>query len=125
MEGHPDLLFVLLRNLVDNAIRYSPRGSSVQVHIAHTDDTASVAVSDEGPGIAPNERERIGRRFYRVLGTGESGSGLGLSIVRRIAEIHLAELRFEQGETGKGLRVIVEFRYVPQAGVAARENAAK
>jgi two-component system sensor histidine kinase QseC len=108
VEGHSDLLSVLLRNLVDNAIRYSPRGSSVNVDIARTGDAAIIAVTDEGPGIAPGERARIGQRFYRVLGTGQSGSGLGLSIVRRIAEIHSAQLRFQEGEKGKGLRVVVE-----------------
>jgi len=109
VEGFPDLLSVLLRNLVDNAIRYSPHGSSVSVDIARTGDTARISVSDQGPGIAPDERARIGQRFYRVLGTGETGSGLGLSIVRRIVEIHGARLAFEEGENGKGLQVMVEF----------------
>lgn len=109
MDGHPDLLSVLLRNLVDNAIRYSPQGSRVTVTAARAADGATIAVTDEGPGIVPDERARVGERFYRVLGTGQSGSGLGLSIVRRIAEIHCAQLRFQQGENGKGLRVVVHF----------------
>ena len=109
IEGHGDLLSVLLRNLVDNAIRYSPRGSTVSVDIERTHDTARVTVSDQGPGITPDDRARIGQRFYRVVGTGETGSGLGLSIARRIVEIHGAQLRFEGGENGKGLRVVIEF----------------
>jgi two-component system sensor histidine kinase QseC len=109
VEGLPDLLSVLLRNLVDNAVRYSPEGSGVNVQIVRTGDAASIAVSDEGPGIAPGERARIGQRFYRILGSGQSGSGLGLSIVQRIAEIHCAELRLDEGENGKGLRVVVRF----------------
>jgi len=109
VEGHPDLLSVLLRNLVDNAIRYTSRGSTVSVDIHQAGDNARVTVSDQGPGIAPGERTRIGQRFYRVTGTGETGSGLGISIVRRIVEIHGAQLNFEEGENGKGLRAVVDF----------------
>ena len=117
VEGHVDLLCVLLRNLVDNAIRYSPHGANVSVDIDRAGDNARVIVSDEGPGIAPDERARIGERFYRIAGTGQTGSGLGLSIVRRIVEIHRGHLRFEEGPKAKGLRVIVEF---PKADNARR-----
>jgi two-component system sensor histidine kinase QseC len=109
VEGHPDLLCVLLRNLLDNAIRYSPAGRQVNVEISRAGRTARISVADHGPGLAPEERARVGQRFYRVLGSGESGSGLGLSIVRRVAEIHFAEVIFGEGEQGKGLRVTVEF----------------
>jgi len=109
VDGHADLLCVLLRNLVDNAMRYSPHGSTVSVDIDRTGDNARLIVCDEGPGIAPDERARIGERFYRVTGTGETGSGLGLSIVQRIVEIHGAQLRFEEGANATGLRVTVEF----------------
>lgn len=109
VEGNRELLSVLLRNLVDNAVRYSQHGSSVKVDVLMAGERATVSVTDEGPGVAPEERARLGERFYRVLGTGESGSGLGLSIVRRIAELHSARPRFEEGDNGKGLRVIVEF----------------
>jgi signal transduction histidine kinase len=109
VEGHPDLLSVLLRNLMDNAIRYSPRGGIVSVDIERLGDDARVSVSDHGPGIAPQERTRIGQRFYRGVGTAETGSGLGLSIARRIAEIHDASLTFRQGDNGKGLRVLIDF----------------
>ena len=109
VDGHPDLLSVLLRNLVDNAIRYSPRQSTVSVDVDRAEENARVRVSDQGPGIPPDDRARIGQRFYRVVGTGETGSGLGLSIVRRISEIHGAQLRFEEGENARGLRVVIEF----------------
>jgi two-component system, OmpR family, sensor kinase len=107
--GYPDLVCVLLRNLVDNAVRYSPPGASVRVDVARVGDRVRLSVTDQGPGIPPEARTRVGQRFYRVLGTGQTGSGLGLSIVRRIAEIHAAALAFDEPEKGKGLRVTVTF----------------
>jgi len=115
VEGHRELLSVLLRNLVDNAVRYSPQGSTVNVDVLSSGEGATISVTDEGPGVAPEERTRLGQRFYRVLGTGQTGSGLGLSIARRIAEMHSARLRFEEGGNGKGLRVIVEFHRAARA----------
>jgi two-component system sensor histidine kinase QseC len=105
VSGHADLISILLRNLVDNAVRYSPDGATVRVAIAD----ARVTVTDEGPGIAPDLRVKLGQRFFRILGTGQSGSGLGLSIVRRIAQIHAAELVFDEPPHGRGLRVSVTF----------------
>ena len=109
VEGHRDLLSALLRNLVDNAVRYSPQGSGVHIDVVASGEGAAISVTDEGPGVPSDERTRLGQRFYRILGTGQSGSGLGLSIVRRIVEMHCAQLRFEEGDHGKGLRAIVEF----------------
>jgi two-component system sensor histidine kinase QseC len=109
-DGFPGLIAVLLRNLVDNAIRYCAAGGTVRVEVAKTGDTASVSVTDDGRGIPPQERTKVGQRFYRILGTDESGSGLGLSIVRRIAEIHGASVALGEGPDGKGLRVTVAFR---------------
>jgi two-component system sensor histidine kinase QseC len=73
-----------VRNLLDNAVRYSPRGSVVNVTL----DARSFTVRDNGPGIAPDALARIGERFYRPPGQTETGSGLGLSIVKRIAALH-------------------------------------
>jgi len=109
VTGHADLIAILLRNLVDNAVRYSPDGAMVRVAVARAPAGARVTVTDEGRGIPPDERAKLGQRFYRILGTGEAGSGLGLSIVRRIAEIHAAKLAFDEPESGRGLRVTVEF----------------
>jgi len=108
--GHPELIAILLRNLVDNAVRYSPAGATVRVAVAPGVDGARVSVTDEGRGIAPEQRAKLGQRFYRIVGSGESGSGLGLSIVRRIAEIHAAKLAFDEPENGRGLRVTVAFQ---------------
>jgi two-component system sensor histidine kinase QseC len=68
-----------------------------------------LTVTDEGPGVPADEVSKLGERFYRAMGTGESGSGLGLSIVKRIAELHDAVVRFETGAAGKGMRVTVVF----------------
>lgn len=107
--GHPGLVAIMLRNLVDNAIRYSPVGGNVRVQASGDAQGASLLVSDEGPGISPEERNKVGQRFYRVLGSGEYGSGLGLSIVKRIAELHGAALAMEDAVGGKGLSVSVTF----------------
>ena len=107
--GDPALVAILLRNLLDNAIRYSPAGTAVDVRVRTADGGSELAVSDQGPGVPPDERERLGERFHRVLGAGEPGSGLGLSIVRRIAELHHAALSFHEPASGRGLEVRVRF----------------
>lgn len=109
ISGDPGLLAVLLGNFLDNAIRYSPAGSKVTVRCRKDDGTPWIEVEDAGPGIPPEHREKVFERFYRVLGTGETGSGLGLSIARRIAELHGAMVRLEDSPSGHGLRVSVTF----------------
>jgi two-component system, OmpR family, sensor kinase len=106
-EGRPDLIMILLRNLIDNAVRYSSRGGIVRVEVGRTGSAASISVTDQGPGIPVAERDRVGQRFYRILGSEGSGSGLGLSIVQRVAEIHSATVTLSEGPEGKGLRVAV------------------
>lgn len=104
------MLAILLRNLVDNAIRYTPTGGSVNIAASTAEDGAALLeVCDDGPGIAPEERSRVLGRFYRVLGSGEDGSGLGLSIAGRIAELHGATITLDSGAGGKGLCVRVIF----------------
>ena len=109
VSGDPALLGILIRNLVDNAVRYSAPRTTVRVRTQAADGEITLSVTDEGCGVPPDEIERLGSRFYRVLGTGESGSGLGLSIVKRIAELHHAQVSFEPGPNQKGLRVAVAF----------------
>ncbi len=108
-QGYAGLIAILLRNLIDNAIRYSPAGGSVQVRAAAEDGSATLTVIDQGPGIPAEERDKVGQRFYRVLGTEEYGSGLGISIVKRIAELHAASVSLGEGAHGKGLSVTVKF----------------
>ena len=105
IDGYPELIGVLLRNLVDNAVRYSPPGTTVRVEVS----PGRVAVTDQGPGISAAERSKVGERFYRIVGSGEEGSGLGLSIARRIAEIHGAQLTLGEPPAGKGLRATLLF----------------
>jgi two-component system sensor histidine kinase QseC len=105
--GYPGLIAILLRNLIDNAVRYSVDGGAVRVQTGMRDGAMMLSVSDEGPGIAPEERGKVGQRFYRILGSAENGSGLGLSIVKRIAQIHGASVDLDSGDLGRGLRVTV------------------
>lgn len=105
VSGHADMLRILLRNLVDNAIRYTPPGGRVTVAVA----PGLLSVTDTGPGVPPAERERVFDRFHRLAGQEIEGSGLGLSIVARIAERHGAIVRLSDGEGGKGLRIEIAF----------------
>ena len=107
VAGHAAMLAVLVRNLIDNAVRYSPAGTTVRVGVTTTGADVQLTIIDEGPGVSVTDLARLGQRFFRVPGTDESGSGLGLSIVQRIAELHGASVRFEPGPQAKGLRVSV------------------
>ena len=109
VRGDPHALRILLRNLVDNAVRYTPPGGRADVAAARTEGGALLRVLDTGPGIPAAERERVFDRFYRVPGSAESGSGLGLAIVRRIAELHGAQVTLETGPGGRGLKASVRF----------------
>lgn len=94
--GQPLLLSLLVRNLLDNAIRYSPPGSIVEITL----NTRHFTIRDNGPGVVPDLLSRIGERFYRPPGQNKTGSGLGLSIVRRIAILHGMRASFTNAEQG-------------------------
>jgi two-component system, OmpR family, sensor histidine kinase QseC len=102
------LVQVLLRNLVDNALRYSPDGAVVQVRVQAT-PVVTLTVEDSGAGLPADALDRLGERFFRVLGTGQSGSGLGWSIVRRIARRHGLRVAADRSELLGGLRVRVRW----------------
>jgi two-component system sensor histidine kinase QseC len=109
VRGDTALLHVLLRNLVDNALRYGAGGSAVRVEIGRCASQPVLRVVDQGPGIPVAERARVLDRFYRGLGSAESGAGLGLAIAARIAALHGAALELEEGPGGRGLAVIVRW----------------
>lgn len=100
---------ILLNNLVDNAIRYSESGGHVELSARVTPQGALLSVCDDGPGIPEEERTRVMERFYRGSASHAPGSGLGLSIVKRIAERHHATVSLHTGKNGKGLKVHVLF----------------
>ena len=110
IHAAPVLLASALRNLIDNAVRYGNPGGRICVEtVALSGGGVRLAVRDDGPGVPPAERARLGERFFRVLGTGRTGNGLGLSIVARIAALHDAHLRVEDGLDGRGLSVVLDF----------------
>jgi two-component system sensor histidine kinase TctE len=109
VAGDPLLIREMLGNLIDNAIRYSPEGGQVTVRVAGGPREVVLSVEDNGPGIAEPERSRVFERFYRVLGSGAEGAGLGLAIVREIALSHGAEVTLADGAGGRGIAVRVAF----------------
>lgn len=106
----------VLDNLLSNAIKFSPERGLISIKLYKERTDAVLEVADEGPGIPEPEREKVFEAFYRGTETpvaAVKGSGLGLSIVKRIAELHRAVVRFEPGPGGRGLSVVVEFPGAP------------
>jgi len=109
VRGDPASLAILLSNLLDNALRYTPAGGKIDVAVDSVDGRAVLTVVDTGPGIPAEERERMFDRFFRGVDNRELGSGLGLSIVKRIADAHRAAIELGSPEHGSGLVVTVRF----------------
>ena len=118
LRGDPALLETLLRNLLDNAGKYTPHGGEVRVRVEQGPDSVRLLVEDSGPGIPERDRERVFERFYR-LGNAEGnaavGSGLGLAIVRHIVEVHKACIALGSSELG-GLAVSVDLPLAEKTG---------
>jgi two-component system sensor histidine kinase QseC len=106
VRGSETLLKVLIRNLVDNALRYAGDGAAVEVSLSRGTGSVELVVADDGPGMARGDLERLGERFFRVSNAGASGSGLGWSIARRIAEVHGGSIT-ARNRTPNGLWVTV------------------
>ena len=104
VPGHEMLLAVLLRNLLDNASRYSPAGAQIELQLSRDEDQALLQLDDSGPGVDEALLPKLGQRFFRPPGQAQSGSGLGWSIVRRIAALHQGRLALGRSPLG-GLRV--------------------
>jgi two-component system OmpR family sensor kinase/two-component system sensor histidine kinase QseC len=111
IKGDREGVRALVRNLVDNAVRYTPPGGTVQVRSHAVAQDAVLEVTDNGPGIAAADRERVFDRFYRRAAEQENGTGLGLAIVKAIAERHAARVSLDQAPGG-GLHVTVRFARV-------------
>jgi len=100
VQGDADLLAVALRNLIDNALRYTPEHGAIEVGVALDDGHPTLWVCDSGPGVSINDLPRLVERFYRVQAVSGEGSGHGLAIVQRIAELHGARLEISNLATG-------------------------
>ncbi len=109
IKGDAFLLGELLNNLLDNSIRYTQQGGSVTVRVARVDGSVELEVEDNGRGIPESEQSRVFERFYRVLGSGQDGCGLGLAIVREIAQRHHASISLSSGTEGRGTRMTLVF----------------
>ncbi len=119
IQGHELLLREMLNNLIDNALRYTPRGGAATVRLETDGAEAVLTVEDTGPGIPEVERDLVFERFHRVLGTNVDGSGLGLAIVKEIVEQHSATITItdaltspdpaQRGASPHGARFVVRF----------------
>jgi len=109
VNGQPEALRMLLRNLIDNAVKYTPEEGRVDVGIATIGSAVELSVDDSGPGLPEEERERVLDRFYRSGEPQAPGSGLGLAIVKSIADLHGARVTLAASPSLGGLRVLVRF----------------
>jgi two-component system sensor histidine kinase QseC len=127
ITGDEPSLVILLRNLVLNASKYSPAGASIRIEVGRNDFGICVGVEDTGPGIPLPEIRRVFDRFYRVGGdrhaSSEDGCGLGLAIVRHIANLHHASMHIENNADGPGLTVSVTFPFDFEAPLFGERHA--
>ncbi|MDX1923020.1 MAG: HAMP domain-containing sensor histidine kinase [Alphaproteobacteria bacterium] len=106
MKGDRDLLFQLFANLVDNAVKFTPQNGRITVTLAQQDGVISAAIADSGPGIADDEKMRVFDRLYRADSSRHTpGNGLGLSLVRAVADLHKASIRLEDAVPGLVVKV--------------------
>lgn len=108
-RGNPTAISIMIRNLVDNAVRYSKENSFVKVRVYQENNAAVLQVRDNGPGIPDELRSRVFERFFRVLGNKSPGSGLGLAIVQQICALHNCRLTLDKPAEGTGLIVTARF----------------
>ena len=113
--GNPTAISILIRNLVDNAIRYSNPQGKVLVRILQQNQEVVLEISDTGPGIPKKLQQRVFERFYRVLGKTSPGSGLGLAIVQQITALHNGRVTLDSPSSGSGLIVRVYFPALTKA----------
>ncbi len=110
VTGQNTLWHILLRNLIDNALRYSPKGATVRIQAQRLQSgQIQLTVQDSGPGLSPQDLARLGERFFRVLGTSAIGTGLGWSIVRHIAALQHIDVQVGRSPDLGGLQVTVRY----------------
>ncbi len=107
--GNDIALGILIRNIVDNAMRYTPKEGEIKINILNENRQIIFRVTDTGPGIPIELRERVFERFYRIPDTIPQGSGLGLAIVSQIVELHHAKIELSTPPNGIGLQFDVIF----------------
>ena len=107
--GDADSLSIMVRNLMDNAVRYSSSGGKVTATLNPDADGTHLVIKDTGEGIPEEQRQKVFDRFYRIVGSASTGAGLGLSIVKRIVDVHDAHISLEERSSQKGLAVKILF----------------
>lgn len=118
IEASEESIDILINNLLRNAIIYTPAHGLVHVSVEQKEQTATVSVTDNGPGIPKDKREVVLKRFVKAEQRTKTGTGLGLSIVKRICELHQAELSLDEGPDGAGLKISVTFPLYHDTGIA-------
>ena len=109
VDGDESALSVMVGNLLNNGIAYTGEGGNILIRVYSDEGRPVLEITDDGIGIAPEDRDRVFDRFYRVMGTEVSGSGLGLSIVKTIAEKHSAKISVSNGLNGRGTMFRIKF----------------
>jgi len=110
IDGNEASLRILLRNLLTNAIAYTPPGGKITIKLSEQDEHTILVIEDTGPGISEEDRERVMERFYRAENHQTPGCGIGLSIVDRVVQIHQGSLQLCQADSGSGLKVVIQFK---------------
>lgn len=124
LPGSPEVLYLLLRNLLENSIRHVGQGGHVALEVTSSGTTVLLSVTDDGPGIPSAERARAFERFYRIPGSGSPGSGLGLSIVGRIVELLSGTVELSAPAAGTGLIVTIRLPIAGGDAAGSDRNAA-
>ncbi len=100
VQGNPELLFSCLRNLIDNAVRYAAPQGRIWIEVKPHELMHEIRIADNGQAVTDEVLARLGERFYRALGSKTQGSGLGLSICKKIIELHAGKIEFSRAEQG-------------------------
>ena len=108
IDGNEASLRLLIRNLLMNAISYTPFGGTIAISLSVRNNRTILVVEDSGPGIPEEDRERVMERFCRAENHKETGCGIGLSIVDRVVQMHQGNLQLAHADSGQGLKIIIE-----------------